>query len=186
MTMQLKKFHIQAKKVVYLYDHATTQGDEEGGKKSPFKPLQSCIDSVHKLRDVVISVMELPLHYAGIEDNDGVIEAPTLVVTGFNVSHTAAGTRSIEIVFRKSFRCGKVKSYTTPMVQIDDPADGEAEERALAAGEQATCNHAIEQAIAYIGGSRQESRLDGVECSVVADPNQTTMPLTEEPEGSEE
>lgn len=167
--MIIKKFHRAAKQISFTVENPSDQGEEEVTKKCPEAPVQECDDALQKLTDVVISIMELPLSWAGKPD------APTLVPTGFNLSHTNAGTRSIEISYIKAFRCGKKKAYTTPMVQIDDPAEGESEESALADGERVTCNQAIEQATLYIGGHRLQQNLQGIQIGRPEDPNQESI-----------
>lgn len=182
--MKLLKFFIQPKQVVYKYDQPTQQGEEGISHECPEAPTVHCQNAVQKLLDVVLSVMELPLHWGGKADNEtGEIMNPTVKIQGFTVSHTKAGTRSIQITFRKAFRCGKVESYKTPLVQIDDPAEGEDEKSALADGEAATCNAAIEEAIKYIGGNRQQMTIDGIEMNPhipgeKSDENQTEMDMT--------
>ncbi len=182
--MKLLKFFIQPKMIVYKYDQPTKNGDEGICHECPEAPTAHCQKSIQKLLDVVLSVMELPLHWGGKHDEEtGEIINPTVKIQGFTLSHTKLGTRSIQVTFRKGFRCGKVESYKTPMVQIDDPAEGEDEPSALADGERSTCKAAIEEAIKYIGGNRQQMTLDGIEMNPAVpgekeDEKQTSMDLS--------
>ena len=171
--MKITKFHRAASVIKFSVENPTDQGEETVSKECPEAPFKECDDALQGLIDVIISVMELPLHWAGKPD------ARTVLVTGFDISYTKAGTRSIKVYFTKAYRCGKTEKLKTPLVQIDDPQEGETEESALAIGERVVCNAALEQATLYIGGHRQDMNVKGIQLGRPEDPNQETLGLEE-------
>ena len=82
----------------------------------------------------------------------------------------------ISVLFKKALRNGKTHKGETPLIQIDEPAGSEKEERGLAAGEAATCNEAIAAATLYIAGTRQQQTMDGLMIGRV-DPDQEDLGL---------
>lgn len=175
--MELLKFHRGGKLVKYSYHNNSSQGEEKVTKESPEAPIPECDAALARLVDVVLPIMELPEHWRGKDK-----EHPLMAVTGFDLSHTKNGTRSIQISFQKAFRVGKVENYKAPMVQIDEPVKdaGESEKCALDDSLRAICNSAIEQAILYVGGTRAQMTLEGIQIGRAdnSDPNQTDMDLT--------
>lgn len=174
--MKILKFHRAASVIKFTVENPSDQGEETVSKECPEAPVQECDAALQGLVDVVISVMELPLHWAGKPD------ARTVLITGFDISYTKAGTRSIRVHFTKAFRCGKTEKLKTPLVQIDDPQEGENEESALADGERVVCNQALEQATLYIGGHRKDHNVKGIQLGRPEDPNQESLGLDEESE----
>ena len=146
------------------------QGEETRTSESPEKPLEGCFTAMQALSDVVISVLELPTTYAGKPGEEN------LRPYGFNLSHTSEGTRSISVLYKKALRNGKTHKGETPLIQIDEPAGSEKEERGLAAGEAATCNQAIAAATLYIAGTRQQQTMGGLMIGRI-DPDQEDLGL---------
>jgi len=171
--MEILKFILKPKLVTCKINNDSSQGQEIRTTDSPEKPMPSAFKAIHDLTDVVLTVMELPLTWAGPDD------ARTLTPYGFDMSYTAAGTRSIKVHFKKAFRCGKVESFTTPLVQIDDPAEGEDEKSAMASDERCLCNAALAEATQYVGGLREQMTMEGIHIGRVddADTDQEEIPL---------
>jgi hypothetical protein len=177
--MKILKFHRKPKLMHYKYEQHKTQGDEVVDLKSPEAPLVD-VDRVFNgippeeikkgqeqppnLVDVIISVKELPLHYA-----------KSIRVTGFDVSHTASGTRSMRIYYTKAYKIGKAEKEKTPLFQFDEPAEGEKEESAVTGDERTACNRAIMEAERYIAGERQSQTLSGIKHGTIEDENQKSM-----------
>ena len=168
--MQILKFILKPKLVLSKINNDSDQGEETRTSESPEKPMNECFTAMQALSDVVISVLELPTTYAGKKGEE------TLRPYGFTLSHTSEGTRSISVLFKKALRNGKTHKGETPLIQIDEPAGSEKEERGLAAGEAATCNQAIAAATLYIAGTRQQQTMDGLMIRRI-DPNQEDLGL---------
>jgi len=168
--MQILKFILKPKLVVSTINNDSSQGKAKLSSESPERPMDECFEAMQALADVVISVLEMPTSYIGKAD------AETLRPYGFNLSHTAEGTRSISVLYKKALQCGKVHKTETPLVQIDEPAGSEKEKRGLAAAEAALCNEAIAAATLYISGTRQQQTMTGIYIGR-EDPNQEDMDL---------
>ena len=163
--MKLTSYQRKAKKVAAKWLQAGTQGEEEMGVTSPQAPLDNLENALQCLKDVVCSVMELPLHWM-----------ESVTIRGFKVSYTKAGTRSVQINYTKALRCGKVESYKTPLFQIDPPDESETEERSCTTEEATAVCAAIDAAEAYAQGDRKQSDCEAITHSYV-DPNQTDLGL---------
>lgn len=167
--MNLTKFVWKSNCIDYKIEQPTEQGEETTEKTCPEAPTPECDAARAKLVDVIASACELPLHWLGQvrKDKDGageIIEGTeTVKPYGVLFSHTKAGTRSAQVLFTKRFRTGKVEKYKTPLVQFDEPSDGETEECGFHEDERATLNSMYEHAVAYVGGVRQQMTMKFVQ-----------------------
>jgi hypothetical protein len=169
--MKLTSYQRKAKKVVAKWLANGTQGEETQSVESPQAPLDELENALQCLKDVVCSVMELPLHWM-----------ESVTIRGFKVSYTKAGTRSVQVNYTKALRCGKVESYKTPLFQIDPPDESETEERACTTEEAVAVCAAIDAAEAYAQGDRKQSDCEAIS-HVFIDPNQTDLGLGDNTEG---
>lgn len=156
--------------IYYECEYNVEQGERKLKETCPEAPLESMNHALKCLEDVVASVMELPLSWLN-----------TVTINGFRVSATPAGTRSMQILYTKGLLIDKTIAQKTPLFQIDPPAEGEKEERAVATDEAVICVNAIVEAEKYIDGERQQMSLDGIAHSTTkADDDQDEFGLDEE------
>ena len=172
--MKLTSYQRKAKKVVAKWLEHGEQGEEERSVTSPQAPLDELENAMQCLRDVVCSVMELPLHWM-----------ETVMIRGIKVSYTKAGTRSVQVNYTKALRFGKVESGKTPLFQIDPPDESETEERAIATEEAIAVCAAITAAEAYVQGERKQSDCEAIQHSF-DDPNQDKLPFDEDGDDPEQ
>lgn len=163
--MKLTSYQRKAKKVVAKWLDHGEQGEEERSVTSPQAPLDDLETAMQCLKDVVCSVMELPLHWM-----------ETVTIRGLKVSYTKAGTRSVQVNYTKALRCGKVEAGKTPLFQIDPPDESETEARACTTEEAIAVCAAIDRAEAYVQGDRKQSDCEAIVHSF-DDPNQDQLPL---------
>jgi hypothetical protein len=168
--MKITSYQRKSKKVVVKWLEHGSQGEEELSVTSPQAPLDELENALQALKDVICSVMELPLSWMD-----------TVIVRGFKVSYTNAGTRSVQINGTKALRCGKVEAFKTPLFQIDPPDESENEPKAVSTEEAIACCTAIDQAERYVQGERKDSDCEGITHSI-DDPNQAGLPFDEDEE----
>lgn len=169
--MKLTSYQRKSKKVVAKWLEHGSQGEEEMSVTSPQAPLDELENATQSLKDVICSVMELPLSWMD-----------TVIVRGFKVSYTSAGTRSVQVNGTKALRCGKVEALKTPLFQIDPPDESENEPKAVSTEEAIACCAAIDAAENYVQGERKDSDCEGI-CHAIDDPNQAGLPFEEGEEG---
>ena len=172
--MKLTKYTRQAKKVVAHWSANGQQGEEEHSVKSPQAPLDELENAMQCLKDVICSVMELPLNWM-----------ETVQVRSAAISYTKAGTRSIQIGYTKALRCGKVETYKTPMFQVDPPAESENEQSPCNTEERIAICSFIDAAEAYVKGDRKQSDCEAITHSF-DDPNQDKLPFDEDGDDPEQ
>ena len=172
--MKLTSYQRKAKKVVAKWLEHGEQGEEERSVTSPQAPLDDLENAMQCLKDVVCSVMELPLHWM-----------ESVMIRGIKVSYTKSGTRSVQVNYTKALRCGKVESYKTPLFQIDPPDEAETEQRACTTEEAISVCAAIDAAEAYVHGDRKQSDCEAIVHSF-DDPNQDKLPFDEDGDDPEQ
>ena len=186
--MNLLKFVWTANRIIHKVDAPTQQGEENTLKGSPEAPTQECEAARRNLLGVIASSMELPLHWLGtVNKETGHIEEGTDTVKpyGIIVSHTSKGTRSASVMFTKRYISGKSERYKTPLLQFDDPAEGETEECGFAEVERCKLNSMVENALAYVGGVRQKKSVKFIEHgSIPEDPKQDAINFNEDADPS--
>lgn len=179
---KLLKFVWKNNSIDWKIESPVGQGEETTEKNSPEAPMPECEAARKRLINVIASAMELPLHWVGVVKDDGSWEdgSQTVVPYGIIISHTNAGTRSASVMFTKRYRTGKVEKYKTPLLQFDEPSDGETEKVGFAEEERCDLNSMYEHALAYVGGIRQEQNVKGVSHGVLPqDPNQIGLRFNE-------
>ena len=155
--MKIKKFAQKSKYIQFVIEQHVDQGEREIAEKCPEAPLASLTEAMEALKDFIGVTMGLP---------DKWLE--TVKVRGFSMSYTQAGTRSCSVEFTKTYpNVDKVEAMRTPLVQIDPPAEVETEKRGVATEQAAQVCTALAEVEKYIGGDRQQMRLDGVEVSTI-------------------
>ena len=168
--MKLKSYHRKAKEVSVKWLTPGEQGKEDVNTLDCVTaPLDELENAMQCLRDVICSIMELPLHWM-----------ETVQVRSLSVSYTKAGTRSVQVGYTKALRCGKVEAYKTPLFQIDPPDESENEPKATTTEETIAVCAAIQAAENYINGDRKNSDCQAITHGIVEDPNQATIPLDED------
>lgn len=85
-----------------------------------------------------------------------------LSVTGLTISRTKHGTRSVMLVGKKQLECRRdfLHPVQTPMVQLDEAADGESGGVQVSEELADVIERAIEAAEDYMRGERSQQRLD--------------------------
>lgn len=147
--MKLLSYQTSEKLITYTEGHSTDAGDVKTIQECREAPLNETEEALQDLRKLVASVMEVDPSWAD-----------EVVVTGFTLSYTKQGTRSMVVSFLKSFEVSESpKKMSTPAFQIDHAATGESHPRVISDKSAALAVRAIEQAERYAQGERQQTRL---------------------------
>ncbi|GAA5117080.1 hypothetical protein JIN84_17970 [Luteolibacter yonseiensis] len=155
--MELKKFTIGSKAIKFAVVLNPESKDEnvateERNVTAHEEPLPELPAAFGKLPPVFCEIMELPAEYA-----------TGLSVTGFTISHTKQGTRSVKLHAKKQLetRTDFLHPMSSPMIQIDKPADGESGDVQLKDPKMLKAlNKAIKEAENYAGGKRSQKLLN--------------------------
>lgn len=121
--------------------------DESRKVTCPEMPLPEFGEALQGLTVVVCEVMSFPKDYVN-----------GMVIKGFAMSYTKAGTRSMEISFEKQLDMNGGKSHPlkTPMFRIDPPQDGDSGSLDISKKNAELCARAVIEAKNYAHGQRAQ------------------------------
>lgn len=155
--MILKKFTLGLKAIkfsVVLNPESKDENvaTEERSVVAHEQPLPELPSAFGALPPVFCEIMELPAEYA-----------TGLSITGITISHTKQGTRSVKLHAKKQLetRTDFLHPISSPMIQIDKPAEGESGDVQLKDKKKLNAlNKAIKEAERYADGKRSQKLLD--------------------------
>lgn len=152
--MQLKKLTRNKKTIVFSAKFQLDGGktEDRGNVKCPEAPKPELDEALQNLRPVISDWMDTTPAWSQEAD-----------VTGFTLTRTDQGTKSMTIRFSRGFSNmadGATMKYQTPVVRIDEPADGEEAKPLASRAHRKLVAEALKQAEEYVGGERLQMTLD--------------------------
>ena len=148
--MKFKSLKRGPKAIEYTIITQGHQALEERDVKCKENPRQSLTDALDALVAVAVKVNE---H----RDNKG------MAVIGFEISETKHGTRSAQITYDRVLDANdQSKQFSTPKFRIEDPQSGDEGRRECSAPHAKLIETAIDEAVKYINGDREQSLLPGI------------------------
>jgi len=149
--MKLTNIRINPKTVAYSTMNVVDDATDKAHHQTEELPLPALQETLANLSSVCCKWMDCPNSW-----NDGIKPL------GISISYTAAGTRSVSIVFDRPFEMmgeGTLRNVT-PTVRIDKAADGEDKKPVATKAHVKLIEEFIAAAEDYANGKRAQGTLD--------------------------